>query len=405
MNTGLRVYDRRSASSDETGHGRGEALARVRRASATTRRPARRAAREVSGPIETTGRRRRQRRERPRGRRRREDDEVARPGTPPAGARACGRAGRSRRRARPAAACARPRPPRTAPARGRGSSASSPSCGRDGRHEVGAAGAPRPLPARSPRRAASAAQRGAQLARAVRARDDDPVVAETSIGSSPSGSIAISGQWTTSWPSRSSLPTRSCSWPAGRVTTIFIASERQAARPRGRPDRCPSGARSRSRPRPRSAPSGRRRRGGRPPGARQPPPISATQRRSASTRACVSGVVDAARRDPPRRPGPAARARPAPPPAASPTGSIRSPISPPRPKRSRPQAASTMASRPRSPRLRRRVSMLPRSGSIESVGSSASSWARRRADAVPIRIPGRIASAPQRASRGSSRCV
>ena len=49
--------------------------------------------------------------------------------------------------------------------------------------------------------------------------------------------------------------------------------------------------------------------------------------------------------------------------------------------------------------------MLPRSGSIESVGSSASSCARRRADAVPIRIPGRIASAPQRASRGSSRRV
>ena len=32
--------------------------------------------------------------------------------------------------------------------------------------------------------------------------------------------------------------------------------------------------------------------------------------------------------------------------------------------------------------------MLPRSGSIEIVGSSASSWARRRADAVPIRMPG-----------------
>ena len=47
--------------------------------------------------------------------------------------------------------------------------------------------------------------------------------------------------------------------------------------------------------------------------------------------------------------------------------------------------------------------MLPRSGSIESVGSSASSCARRRTDAVPIRIPGRSASAPQSASRGSSR--
>ncbi len=35
--------------------------------------------------------------------------------------------------------------------------------------------------------------------------------------------------------------------------------------------------------------------------------------------------------------------------------------------------------------------MLPRSGSTDSVGSSASSWARRRTDAVPMRIPGRDA--------------
>ena len=74
----------------------------------------------------------------------------------------------------------------------------------------------------------------------------------------------------------------------------------------------------------------------------------------------------------------------------------------PRPSRSSPHAASTIASRPRSPRLRSRVSMLPRSGSIESVGSSASSCARRRADAVPMRMPGR-SRAPQSASRGSSR--
>ena len=94
------------------------------------------------------------------------------------------------------------------------------------------------------------------------------------------------------------------------------------------------------------------------------------------------------RRAPPRPPGPGARARPAPPRAASREGSSRSPISASSPKRSRPHAASTIASRPRSPRLRRRVSMLPRSGSIERVGSSASSWARRRAEAVPIRIPG-----------------
>ena len=48
------------------------------------------------------------------------------------------------------------------------------------------------------------------------------------------------------------------------------------------------------------------------------------------------------RRAPPRRPGPGGRARPAPPPAASPSGSSRSPISAPSPKRSRPQEASTI---------------------------------------------------------------
>jgi hypothetical protein len=73
------------------------------------------------------------------------------------------------------------------------------------------------------------------------------------------------------------------------------------------------------------------------------------------------------------------------------------------PSRSSPQAASTIASRPRSRRFRRRVSMLPRKGSISRDGSSASSCAFRRTEAVPIRIPGRSPAAPQSASRGSSR--
>ena len=55
------------------------------------------------------------------------------------------------------------------------------------------------------------------------------------------------------------------------------------------------------------------------------------------------------------------------------------------------------------PRLRSRVSTLPRSGSTESDGSSASSCAFRRAEAVPIRIPARMPPAPHSASRGSSR--
>ena len=44
--------------------------------------------------------------------------------------------------------------------------------------------------------------------------------------------------------------------------------------------------------------------------------------------------------------------------------------------------------------------MLPRMGSIESVGSSASSWAFRRTDAVPTRMPGtQLASATERVAR------
>ena len=44
--------------------------------------------------------------------------------------------------------------------------------------------------------------------------------------------------------------------------------------------------------------------------------------------------------------------------------------------------------------------MFPRSGSIESVGSSASSCARRRAEAVPMRMPARRDVDPHSASRG-----
>ena len=112
------------------------------------------------------------------------------------------------------------------------------------------------------------------------------------------------------------------------------------------------------------------------------------------------------RRAPPRRRAPAARARPGPPPAAARAGSKRSPISRSSPSRSSPHAASTTASSPRSPRLRSRVSMLPRSGSIESDGSSASSCARRRTEAVPIRIPGRSAlGAAERVARILARRV
>ena len=163
----------------------------------------------------------------------------------------------------------------------------------------------------------------------------------------------------------------------------------------------PSGARASFRPRPprgRSAPSRR--------GARRRERGSRLRRSQRSAAPPRRGGASRGRRPPRRgallRPAPGARALPALPPAASRRGraSCRSRCRGPR--RSRPHAASTTASRPRSPRLRSRVSMLPRSGSTDSVGSSARSCALRRADAVPIRMPGRISDAPHSASRGSS---
>ena len=60
----------------------------------------------------------------------------------------------------------------------------------------------RPSPGRSRRRAASGRPRGGRSSRAPFALvTTTQSYAETSIGSLPSGSIAISGQWTTSWPS------------------------------------------------------------------------------------------------------------------------------------------------------------------------------------------------------------
>ena len=57
-------------------------------------------------------------------------------------------------------------------------------------------------------------------------------------------------------------------------------------------------------------------------------------------------------------------------------------------------------------RLRSRVSTFPRSGSTTASGCAAKSWARRRSDDVPTRIPGRShsrSSRTTRTSRGSAR--
>src|ERR671910_1377629 len=137
-------------------------------------------------------------------------------------------------------------------------------------------------------------------------------------------------------------------------------------------------------------------------GARHPPPIAATQARSASTRRLVSASSAwATLLSSPARTWSASAPWPAS--GSTTSGSKRWSISSASPSRSRPQAASTTASRPRSARFRSRVSMFPRRGSIRSSDSRASSCARRRIEAVPTRSPGRSSLLPQSASRASSR--
>ena len=82
----------------------------------------------------------------------------------------------------------------------------------------------------------------------------------------------------------------------------------------------------------------------------------------------------------------------------------------PRPRRLRPAAASTMASYKPSSSLRRRVSRLPRRGSMRRSGRKARNCVRRRRLEVPTTAPcGRSCSEAWRgdtsASRGSSRSM
>ena len=102
------------------------------------------------------------------------------------------------------------------------------------------------------------------------------------------------------------------------------------------------------------------------------------------------------------RRAPAARERPARPPASISSGSSRAPIS-----RRETEPVETAGRehdrvQPALAQLAQRVSTFPRSGSSER-RLSASSCARRRAEAVPIRMTGPKLAAPNSASRGSSR--
>ena len=183
--------------------------ARRGRASRPRRRrrsPAASATAVVCGPIETTGMPSVERRERARGRGRGEHDEVAlrRLRGPqldraverdevgaelvdeqPPGALGGGEEDAARRRA----GARRAAPPASRPP-GRG------------RRRAHARRAPRPSPGRS-RRAAPARPRSRRASSRApfAARDDHPVVAGDVDRRRPSGSISISGQRTTSWPS------------------------------------------------------------------------------------------------------------------------------------------------------------------------------------------------------------
>ena len=291
-----RVYDADGSreSLRQAGDGGGEPGARVLLRLGDDLEPGR-----PAPPARSPGRSRRpaspsaERGERPRGRGRRQDVEVRggkllRPQLAGAVERR-----RRRRRARRAAACARPRRPRTAPgrpaaaARRAGPPASRrPARGRRRR-------APRPSPGRSPRRRGIVPRRAAQqLPRAVRARDDDPVVAGD-VDRLVAERLDRDQRAVDDLVAEPLEPrTRSCSWPSGRVTTILIAragsssaASAAGSSPERRSIQVPSSAAIRAVS---VAPSWWAATG-----ARQPPPISATHRRSASTRCVRLAVVDA----------------------------------------------------------------------------------------------------------------
>ena len=222
---------------------------------------------------------------------------------------------RRRARARRAAAARAARPScvdvaatRSARARGRGAPRRS---GPDGGDLAG-----------RPRSAAG------DLVGAVRARDDDPVVAGASIGSSPSGSISISGQLddlVARAPRAARRAAGACA--RGRVT---IDPHAATTRDELRGERAGSSPLRRSIQRPSSSATSAVSRS---PswyaatGARQPPPIAPRTRAPPRPGARVSASSRAARPAPPRPRAPAARARPGPPRAAARPARSRRPIS------------------------------------------------------------------------------
>ena len=187
----------------------------------------------------------------------------------------------------------------------------------------------------------------------------------TSIGSSPSGSTRSAGS-DDLVAERLEPGDSSCSWPSGRVTTTSSASGISSAasvagsRPVRRSTQVPSSAAI-------SAVRRSRRGTRRPerdnrPDERHTAPLGLDPRRVSGRRRARRDLLAGAYLQGER--------------SLTGLGQHHLRVEPEpdlvsRPKRSRPHAASTIASRPRSPLLRSRVSMLPRRGSIESVGSRA----------------------------------
>ena len=310
-----------------------------------------------------------------------------------------GRAGRSRRRARRSARAATPSAAAksTRPA-GRGNSARRPSCDETRGTNAGSTPSSRsasavPGPTAATRGSGPLARRTSSRG-PVRARHDHPVVALDVDRVVRSARSRSTGTRRPRGPAPRGARRAARPAPRGRVTTTFTrrgaaSSDASAtgSSPVRRSTQRPSGSAT-------SAVSVS-------PswwaaiGARQPPPIAATQARSSLDPARASPRRRAPPRGAPRRARTWSASAPWPASGSSSSGSKRWPISPPSPSRSRPHAASTTASSPRSPRLRSRVSMFPRSGSIDERRLEREQLRppadRRGADPHPGLDPGRAA--------------
>ena len=137
-------------------------------------------------------------------------------------------------------------------------------------------------------------------------------------------------------------------------------------------------------------------------GTVQPPPSRAAQARSARSTSALPGVADARATSCSSPARPAARRCPARTRAASRSTRCGSRSRAPRSRRSRPQAARMTPSSPRSERLRRRVSTLPRTA-LDAQVRPQRAQLRRRVASTPCRRGRPRAPRPRTACRAAPR--